>query len=131
MPAKAQEYPGAVARAVREMRLAGIEGPFSLVLGVDAWAALMQSASGCYPPYRTIERLLGGALHMTSAIHGGLVLSTAKGYFELTVGQDFAVGYGGHDHEHAEVNFYLTESFTFRVLEPKAAVRLDPAPGGG
>jgi uncharacterized linocin/CFP29 family protein len=39
---------------------------------------------------------------------------------ELTVGQDFAIGY--HGHTAAEVNLYITESFTFRVIEPEAVV---------
>jgi uncharacterized linocin/CFP29 family protein len=53
------------------------------------------------------------------------VLSLRGGDYELTVGQDLSVGYAYHDKH--EVELYLTESFTFRVLEPAAAVRLEPA----
>jgi uncharacterized linocin/CFP29 family protein len=42
--------------------------------------------------------------------------------FELTVGQDFSVGYLGHDSQ--RVRLYLEESFTFRVLSPQAAILL-------
>jgi hypothetical protein len=43
------------------------------------------------------------------------------------LGQDFSVGYASHDRD--KVELYLTESFTFRVLEPAAAVvALRPAP---
>jgi uncharacterized linocin/CFP29 family protein len=42
------------------------------------------------------------------------------GDFELTCGQDFALGYNGYDG--ASVEFYLEESITFRVLQPEAAV---------
>jgi uncharacterized linocin/CFP29 family protein len=47
-------------------------------------------------------------------------LSTRGGDYELTVGQDFSVGYAAHDRE--DVELYITESFTFRILEEKAAI---------
>ena len=34
---------------------------------------------------------------------------------ELTIGQDFSIGYEAHDTK--EVTLFLTESFTFRVLD--------------
>jgi uncharacterized linocin/CFP29 family protein len=40
----------------------------------------------------------------------------------MTVGQDLSIGYLSHGKE--SVDLYLTESFTFRVLEPAAAVEL-------
>ena len=57
-----------------------------------------------------------------AAIEGGVLLSVRGGDYELTVGQDLSVGYAAHDRETVEL--FLTESFTFRVLEPKAAVAL-------
>jgi uncharacterized linocin/CFP29 family protein len=125
LPKNTQEFPEAVARALEAMTLAGIEGPFALVLGTEAWAALMQSGSGGYPPQRIIRKLIDSDPRMSAAIKGGLLISEAKGNFELTVGQDFSVGYASHDRN--KVELYLTESFTFRVLEAKAALRLSPA----
>jgi uncharacterized linocin/CFP29 family protein len=51
-----------------------------------------------------------------------LLLSSRGGDFRLTVGQDLALGYTAHDVE--GVDLYLTESFTFRVLEAAAAVAI-------
>ena len=34
---------------------------------------------------------------------------------ELTIGQDFAIAYDSYDEEN--VNFFVTESFTFRILD--------------
>ena len=51
-----------------------------------------------------------------------MLLSTAGGDFELTIGQALAIGYASHDRN--EVELFLTESFTFRVLRPEAAVEL-------
>jgi uncharacterized linocin/CFP29 family protein len=57
------------------------------------------------------------------AIQGGAVLLSVRGGdFELTVGQDLSIGYATHDR--TDVELYLTESFTFRVLEEKAAIFL-------
>ncbi len=51
-----------------------------------------------------------------------VLLSVRRGDFALTVGQDLSIGYAFH--EKHKVELYLTESFTFRVLEPAAAVYL-------
>ena len=54
---------------------------------------------------------------------GLYVLSNlAPGDYELSVGQDLSIGYAYH--LKATVELYLTESFTFRILEPAAAVAL-------
>jgi uncharacterized linocin/CFP29 family protein len=55
-------------------------------------------------------------------VEGAVLLSTRGGDYELTVGQDWSVGYAAHDR--TKVELYLTESFTFRVLESKAAILL-------
>ena len=121
LPEKPQEFPQMVALAIRKMRLVGIDGPFTLILGNDAWVDLMQSGSGGYPPQLIVRKLIGGDIHMSPTFEGGLLVSAAGGYFELTVGQDFSIGYSAHDEKQLEL--YLTESFTFRIIEPKAAVR--------
>ena len=56
------------------------------------------------------------------SIEGAVVLSVRGGDFNLTVGQDLSIGYAYRDKHTVEL--YRTESFTFRVLEPAAAVYL-------
>ncbi|HPC23846.1 MAG TPA: family 1 encapsulin nanocompartment shell protein, partial [Phycisphaerae bacterium] len=63
-----------------------------------------------------------GDILWSPALDGGLLLSKRGGDFEMTVGQDIVIGYAHHDRY--KVELYLTESFTFRVLEPLAAVAL-------
>ena len=55
-------------------------------------------------------------------IDGGVVLSLRGGDFVLDSGQDLSIGYLDHDAD--VVRLYLEESFSFRVLEPDAAVAL-------
>lgn len=56
-------------------------------------------------------------------LEGGAVLSVRGGDFVLTVGQDLSIGYKLH--EAREIELFFTESFTFQVLEPAAAVALN------
>ncbi len=56
------------------------------------------------------------------SIAGGFVLSLRGGDFELTVGQDFSIGYLSHTA--TTVDLYVQESFTFRTLTSEAAVAL-------
>lgn len=122
MPEDGRQFPSAIAQAVEAITLAGVGGPFTVVLDRDAWAALMQSGAGGYPPQRIIRELGVDHLYMSPVLEGGLVASTAAGNFQLTLGQDFSIGYAFHDRNRVEL--FLTESFTFRVLETKASVRL-------
>lgn len=122
LPENPEAYPQAVAQGLKELRLAGVPGPYALVLGVDAYAGLVQAGKGGFPPARIIRDMLGGQILASQALQGGLLLSTAGGDFELTVGQDLAVGFATHDRDNVEL--FLTESFTFRVLRPEAAVEL-------
>jgi uncharacterized linocin/CFP29 family protein len=49
-----------------------------------------------------------------------LLVASRGGDLELTVGQDFAVGY--HSHTSNEISLFVTESFTFRVVVPEAII---------
>ena len=44
-------------------------------------------------------------------LDGSLVLSMRGDDFQLTVGEDFSIGYLGHDHD--KVRLYIEEPFTF------------------
>jgi len=50
------------------------------------------------------------------------VISQRGGDFELTVGQDFSLGYLEHNSE--RVRLYIEESFTFLILTGQAAIPL-------
>jgi uncharacterized linocin/CFP29 family protein len=118
------EWPRAVAAAKEALRAAGVNGPYALALGTQAYTELAADSEDGYPLRRRIEEnLIDGSLVWAPALQGGAVLlSTRGGDYELTVGQDLSIGYAVHDRENVEL--YLTESFTFRVLEEKAAIFL-------
>jgi uncharacterized linocin/CFP29 family protein len=122
LPASADNYPRVVTEAISQLRDAGVGGPFTLVLAPKSYEELMQAGHGGYPVRRSVEELLGGPILRSLSVDGGAVVSTRGGDFEMTVGQDLSIGYWKHDGE--SVEFYITESFTFRVLEPAAIVPL-------
>lgn len=115
-------FPERVAQAREKMMQAGIAGPYTLVLGAKPFHALAQCNEGGMPPAKVIKSLIGGPTLWSPALDGGLLISTRGGDFEFSCGQDLAIGYADHDRENVEL--FLTESFTFRVLEPAAAVVL-------
>lgn len=126
LPAAPMGYPAAVAQAVNQLRLAGVNGPYRMVLGADPFMAISGGSEEGYPVLQHIQRLVDGEIVWAPAIAGGLVLTTRGGDFELDIGQDLSIGYLGHTP--TEVELYLQESFTFRLLTTEAAVALT-APG--
>ena len=55
-------------------------------------------------------------------VSGGVVMSQRGGDFVFQCGEDISIGYASHDADN--VNLYLEESYSFRVLEPDAAIAL-------
>ncbi|HEX7748058.1 MAG TPA: family 1 encapsulin nanocompartment shell protein [Bordetella sp.] len=122
LPANASGYPGAIALAVNQLRHAGVNGPYKLVLGADAYAAISGGNDEGYPVLEHIQRLVDEEIVWAPAITGGLVLTARGGDFELDIGLDLAIGYLSHSS--TAVELYLQESFTFRSLTAEAAVAL-------
>ena len=127
--ASSVEWPRAISAAKETLRLAGVNGPYALALGAEAYDELTADSDDGYPLRKRVEEgFIDGGLIWAPALKGGAVLlSTRGGDYELTVGQDLSIGYAAHDR--AKVELYLTESFTFRVLEDKAAIFLKRPPG--
>jgi uncharacterized linocin/CFP29 family protein len=119
-----QAWPSAVSAAKEVLRMAGVDGPYALALGMEAYDELTADGEDGYPlSKRMEERVDQGSLIWAPALKEGAVLMSKRGGdYELTVGQDLSVGYASHDR--TTVELYLTESFTFRVLEDKAAILL-------
>lgn len=127
LPANVDAYPAAVAQAVSQLRLAGVNGPYTLVLGAKPYTAVSGGSEEGYPVLQHIHRLVDGDIVWAPAIEGGFVLTTRGGDFELDLGQDFSIGYLSHTA--SAVELYLQETFTFRLLTTEAAVALVPAEG--
>jgi len=125
LPASIKNYSDAVARALAELRLAGVNGPYVLVLGADAYTAASGGSDEGYPEMQHIRELVDGEIIWAPAIEGGFLFSTRGGDFELSIGQDLSIGYLSHSE--TSVQLYLQETFTFRVLTTEAVVCFSPA----
>ncbi|MES1207612.1 MAG: family 1 encapsulin nanocompartment shell protein [Pseudomonadota bacterium] len=125
LPANVTELPRTILAAREVLREAGVSGPYALVLDAERYAQVLAAAEDGYPLAKRIaQQVLDGPLIRAAAITGGVLLSLRGGDYQLTIGQDLSVGYAWHDEDTVEL--YLTESLTFRVLEPTAAVALRP-----
>ena len=122
IPDKFEAYPDIVAEATHRLRSAGVNGPYGIALGPRCYTGLTRSTARGYPVIDHVRELLDGPIIWAPAADGAVVVSLRGGDFELSVGQDFSVGY--LDHTSTSVLLYLQESFTFRVLSPEAAVPL-------
>ena len=117
------QYPASILEARETLREAGVNGPYALLVGTDLYKRISVATENGYPIRKHIEQhIIDGPLVWAPSIDGAVLLSARGGDFVLTVGQDLSIGYTAHDRESVEL--YLTESFTFRVLDAAAAVTL-------
>jgi uncharacterized linocin/CFP29 family protein len=123
LPTDMVQVPRAIVEAKEVLRKAGIGGPYVLVLGTALYEQVFAATEDGRPIASHIEKLVvDRPIIQSEAIQGAALVSARGGDYELTVGQDLSIGYAYHVKH--EVELYLTESFTFRVLEPAAAVRI-------
>jgi uncharacterized linocin/CFP29 family protein len=125
LPAEINHYPEVIAKALEQLRLAGVDGPYSVLLGADAYTALSEASDQGYPVLEHIKRLVNGEIIWAPAIDGGSVLSTRGGDFDLHIGQDLSIGYLSHTG--TAVRLYLQETLTFLLLTTEASVAVLPA----
>jgi uncharacterized linocin/CFP29 family protein len=125
LPGDVVKYPDAVAEALSRLRLVGVNGPYSVVLGADAYTALSEASDHGYPVIQHIQRLVNEEIIWAPAIAGAFILTTRGGDFDLHIGQDVSIGYSNHSDK--VVTLYLQETLTFLLLTSEAAVALNPA----
>ena len=122
LPAEAREYPAVISQAVSALRLAGVGGPYSLVLSAAAYTTVSETSDYGYPIRDHLARVVDGEIIWAPAIDGAFLLTTRGGDFELHLGEDLAIGYLSHDSEY--VQLYFQESLTFLVYTTEASVAL-------
>ena len=128
LPADVRAYPHAIADALSELRLAGVNGPYTAIFGADEYTALAETSDHGYPVLEHVKRLVDDEIIWAPAIRGGFVMTKRGGDFALHVGQDVSIGYSSHTDK--VVRLYLQETFTFLLLTAEAVVALAPAERG-
>jgi uncharacterized linocin/CFP29 family protein len=124
LPQDARAYPDLVSGALETLRLAGVGGPFALVLSAKAYTAVSETSDHGYPVRQHLSKLFDGPIVWAPAIEGAFVVSTRGGDFELYLGQDLSIGYLSHDIE--TITLYFEEALTFLTHTPEAVVPINP-----
>ena len=124
LPADVRQYPDAIAQALNQLRLVGVNGPYSVLLSADAYTALAETSDNGYPVLEHVKKLVKDEIIWAPAISGAYVLTTRGGDFDLHLGQDVSIGYLSHTD--SVVRLYLQETLTFLLLTSEAAVALAP-----
>ena len=115
---RAEMIPG-VASAVTQLRKSMIEGPYALIVNEAGWKHLLSAVNG-RPLKHHVEYIIGGPVVFSPFVEQSMLVSIRGGDLELVLGQDLSVGYESHTTD--SVKLYFTESFTFRVIDPKVMI---------
>ncbi|MGB2591549.1 MAG: family 1 encapsulin nanocompartment shell protein [Candidatus Acidiferrum sp.] len=122
LPSDVRAYPQAIAQGLSRLRLVGVNGPYAVLLGADAYTALAETSDHGYPVLEHVKRLVNDKIIWAPAIEGAFVLTTRGGDFALHIGQDVSIGY--LNHTDTAVRLYLQETLTFLLLTAEAATAL-------
>ncbi len=127
VPADARDLPESVAQALTQLRLAGVDGPYTLLLSAELYTAISETTDHGYPIREQVARLLDGEIIWAPALDGALLVTTRGGDYTLFLGQDLSIGYLSHDADSIEL--YHQESLTFMAYTAEASVVLSPLAG--
>jgi len=117
-----EKFPEVVSAALNKLRDQGVLGPYAIALGEGVYKRVTDTTHGGYPVLEHVGHLVDGPLVWAAGLDGAVVLSMRGADFQLTVGEDFSIGY--LDHDAKRVQLYIEESFTFWLLSPQAAIPL-------
>ena len=99
LPDDARDIPDVISQALSELRLSGVDGPYSVLLSADVYTKVSETTQHGYPIREHLNRLVDGEIIWAPAIDGAFVLSTRGGDFDLQLGTDVSIGYLSHDAE--------------------------------
>ena len=122
LPQDAREIPDVITQALSELRLAGVDGPYAVLLSADVYTQVSETTANGYPILEHINRLVDGEIIWAPAIDGAFVLSTRGGDFDLQLGTDVSIGYLSHDA--TDIQLYMEETLTFLCYTAEASVAL-------
>jgi uncharacterized linocin/CFP29 family protein len=110
----------AITEGIIMLQDAYADKPYTLIVGKEAYSRLQKQIKG-YPLIRRVEDLIGTEVIFSEEIEGALLIPFDHDDIELTLGQDFSIGYEEHDSKN--VKLFISESFMFRVLDPEIIVK--------
>jgi uncharacterized linocin/CFP29 family protein len=124
LPDDARQIPDVISQALSQLRLAGVDGPYSVLLSAAIYTKVSETTEHGYPIREHLNRLVDGDIIWAPAIDGAFVLTTRGSDFDLRLGTDVSIGYLRHDAD--TVQLYLQETLTFLCYTAEASVALSP-----
>lgn len=93
-----------------------------LVVNYDTWVKL-NSTESHIPLVKRIKELINGDIIISKFIPKTILIPHKNENFEISVGNDFSIGY--QNHTSREVTLFITESLVFRILDKDLFVILE------
>lgn len=115
----ANETLQAIASGLLKLQDAYTQKPYVLVVGDDVFTMLHSVYDGKLL-IDAVSSLIGGEVIHSKVLKGALLLPYDHEDLEITIGQDYAIGYESHDAK--TVRLFITNAFTFRILDPDLIV---------
>jgi len=109
----------AIAEGLLKLESAYTEKPYVLVVGDDVFKVINQVYDGKLL-VDAIETLIEGKVVHSKVLKGALLLPYDHEDLELTIGQDYTIGYQTHNEK--DVTLFIMNSFTFRVYDENLIV---------
>jgi uncharacterized linocin/CFP29 family protein len=122
LPEDPRDIPDVISQALSELRLAGVDGPYAVLLSADIYTKVSETSDHGYPIREHLNRLVDDDIIWAPAIDGAFVITTRGGDFDLQLGTDVSIGYTSHDA--GSVELYLQETLTFLCYTSEASVAL-------
>lgn len=115
----ADETLKAIFDGILKLDAAFAKKPYVLVVSNEKWYYLNTIVKEYSLPEK-LEKILGQKIVVSKSIDGAILLPFDDENIELIIGEDYAIGY--QNHNESIVELFVTESFTFRVLDPALIV---------
>jgi len=109
-----------IASGILALRDAYVDNGYILVVG-DAFYKALAKPHGAKLLLDIVEELIGGKVVRSKVLSGALLLPYNHPDLELTIGQDYEIGYDMHDK--TDVHFFAMNAFTLRVKDEKLIVK--------
>ncbi len=116
---KEEEILSNITKGIMVLERSITEKPYVFVVDEDIWCKL-NSLGKEVALVERIKEIIGGEVIVSRNLNGGILLPFDNENFELTIGEDLSIGYQEHDENH--VKLFITETFTFRVLDDSIIV---------
>ncbi len=98
------------------------EKPYDLMVSDEVYTRLNQMYEGALLRHY-VEAIIGGDVVRSRVLKGALLIPRDHEDLELTIGQDYSVGFENYDSDN--VRLFVMNSFTFRCLDENIVVAFD------